>query len=270
VLAVGGSPAGVECAGSAASGRLPWRAGWRGVSGARAGRRARRAICLPGGRLAVRPGRSGRRFLLFAPVRWRVPQSAEPWLAGIAEGPEQQHPVAGIDEEDAGRLTEHADQVSSPAALSGLALVVAGSGSGKTTRSLSAVGVLGTRKYGNAAKLPARPTIKKNRLMLFLLAQNPKFTFGASIRLLSNIDTSARPVDEVLPCPDSSTITLACMRVPRSARDDGGARYPIRLRGRRVQARPQGPAGRSLPPATRGSATTRTSPADHRAGALPR
>jgi hypothetical protein len=45
---------------------------------------------------------------------------------------------------------------------------------------------------------------------------------------------------------------------------------PIHLRGWRVQARAQGPAGRSLPPATRGSAPTRTSPAGHRAGALPR
>ena len=40
----------------------------------------------------------------------------------------------------------------------------------------------------------------------------------------------------------------------RSARDGGGARCPVRLRGWRAQVRAQGPAGRSLPPATRGSA----------------
>ena len=61
----------------------------------------------------------------------------------------------------------------------------------------------------------------------------------------------------------------AC-RCPPGARDGGGARCPVRLRGWRAQVRAQGPADRSLPPATRGSAPTRTSPAGHRAGALPR
>jgi hypothetical protein len=45
---------------------------------------------------------------------------------------------------------------------------------------------------------------------------------------------------------------------------------PIRLRRWRVQVRAQGPAGRSLPPAMRGSAPARTSPASRRAGGLPR